>query len=59
MPKRNFAILSINIDRQNGREVERKVIGHEEIDEDVYYRPLVEMFGKRVLDALRQESKAS
>jgi len=47
-------ILRITIDRSTGRELDRKIIGYEEIDEDAYYRPLVEMFGKRVLAAMEE-----
>lgn len=48
------SVLSITIDRSTGRELDRKIIGYEEIDEDAYYRPLIEMFGKRVLEAMEK-----
>jgi len=34
--------------------IKREIIGYEEIDEDEYYRPLVEIFWKRIQIELEQ-----
>lgn len=47
------AIVRTTIDRKTGQELNQEVIGTEEIDEDKFYRPLVEIFGKRILEAIR------
>lgn len=52
------AIIRITIDRETGQQIEQEIIGYEEIDEDAYYRPLVEVFGKRIIEALRKEGAA-
>ena len=47
------AIVRTTIDRATGRQISEEIIGYEEIDEDTFYRPLVEIFGRRVLEALQ------
>lgn len=47
------AIVRTTIDRKTGQELNQEVIGTEEIDKDKFYRPLVEVFGSRVLEAIR------
>ena len=42
------AIMRVTIDR-TGRQLEEKIVGYKEVDEDDYYRPLVEIFGERIL----------
>ena len=51
------AIVRVTIDRATGRQLEEQIIGYEEIDEDTFYRPLVEVLGKRVLEALQNNSR--
>ena len=49
------AIIRITIDRKTGQQIEQEIIGYEEIDEDAYYRPLVEMLGDRILTSCKEE----
>lgn len=51
------AIVRATIDRKTGQLKSEEVIGYEEVDEDAYYRPLVEIFGKRVLEALQNNKQ--
>lgn len=52
-----ITIVRVTVDRRTGQQLEKQTIGFEEIDEDAYYRPLVEIFGKRVLEALQNKQK--
>lgn len=51
------AIVRTTIDRKTGQRLSEKIIGYEEVDEDAYYRPLVEIYGKRVLAALQNDKQ--
>jgi len=51
------AIVRTTIDRKTGQRLSEQIIGYEEVDEDTYYRPLVEIYGKRVLDALQSNKQ--
>jgi len=51
------AIVRVTVDRATGRKLEEQIIGYEEVDEDAFYKPLVEIFGKRVLDALQKDKQ--
>ncbi|HHV99988.1 MAG TPA: hypothetical protein GXX36_10550 [Clostridiaceae bacterium] len=51
------AIIRTTIDRKTGQRLSEEIIGYEEVDEDAYYRPLVEIFGKRVLEALQNDKQ--
>lgn len=53
------AIVRVRIDRATGRQLEEQIIGYEEIDEDAFYRPLVEVLGKRVLEALQNKQEGN
>lgn len=47
------AIVRTTIDRKTGKLIDQQIIGTEEVDEDRFYRSLVEIFGKRILEAIR------
>lgn len=49
------AVVRTTIDKTTGRQINQKTIGYEEIDEDAYYRPLVEMLGDRILTSCKEE----
>lgn len=51
------AIVRTTIDRKTGRQISEEIIGYEEIDEDTFYRPLVEIFGRRALQALQDNKQ--
>ena len=51
------AIVRVTIDRKTGQQLSERIIGFEEIDEDTFYRPLVEVLGKRVLEALQNKQE--
>lgn len=51
------AIVRTTIDRSTGRQVSQEIVGYDDVDEDAYYRPLVEIFGKRILDALESDKQ--
>lgn len=52
------AIMRVTIDR-TGRQLGQKIIGFEEIDEDTYYRPLVEVLGDKILASCKEEQEKS
>lgn len=51
------AIVKTTIDRATGRQIGEEIIGQEEVNEDAFYRPLVEIFGRRVLQALQDNKQ--
>lgn len=51
------AIVKTTIDRATGRQIGEEIIGQEEVNEDAFYRPLVEVLGKRVLYALQVDKQ--
>lgn len=42
------AIIRTTTDKRTGRLIEERIIGIQEVDEDAYYRPLVEIIGNLV-----------
>lgn len=42
--------VRITIDRKTGQTLDRQVLEEKEIDENEYFRPLVEIFAKRILE---------
>ena len=50
------AHVKTTIDRRTGEVIKREIIGYEEIDEDEYYRSLVEIFWKRIQKELEKGS---
>ena len=50
-------VVKVSIDRKTGRQISEEIISHEKVDEDVFYRPLIEIIGERVLAACRDEMK--
>jgi len=51
------AIVRTTVDRATGEQISEKIIGYEEVDEDAFYRPIVEVFGKRVLEAFQNNKQ--
>ena len=51
------AHVKTTIDRKTGEVIKQEITGYKEVDEDEYYRPLVEMYGKRILKEMRKEVK--
>ena len=49
------AIVRTTVDRKTGRQNSEEVIGHEEVDEDAFYRPLVEILGEGILASCKEE----
>ena len=45
------------IDRHTGELKNEEITSYKEVDEDEYYRPLVEMYGDRILAEMRKEVK--
>jgi len=52
-------IKRITIDRSTGKRLNEEIIGFEEVEEDTFYRPLVEILGNRVLHAIQAEQKGA
>lgn len=46
----NAVIVRTSISRNTGQQISKEIIGFEEVDEDDYYHPLVEVFGKRFVN---------
>ena len=46
------AIIRTTTDKRTGLLLEERIIGIQEVDEDVFYQPLVEIIGRRVVEAL-------
>jgi len=46
------AVVRVTVSRETGQKISEEIIGFEKVDEDAFYRPLIEIFGKRVLEAL-------
>ena len=51
------ACKTVTIDRHTRKLKNEEITGYKEVDEDEYYRPLVEMYGKRILKEMRKEVK--
>jgi len=44
------AHIRTTIDRHTGEVIQQKVVGYEDVDEDKFYRPLVEIFLARIMN---------
>jgi len=49
------AVVKATIDRNTGEVLKREVVEHIEVDEDEYYRPLVEIFGEKIIELQRDK----
>lgn len=49
------AHVKITIDRHTGKELSRETTGYGEMDEDEYYRPLVEMYWPRIQKEMEKD----
>lgn len=45
-------LIRVTTDKRTGQLLEERIIGIQEVDEDVFYQPLVEIIGRRVVEAL-------
>ena len=45
-------LIRVTTDKRTGQLLEERIIGIQEVDEDTYYRPLVEIIGRRLAEAL-------
>lgn len=48
------AIMRTTVDRKTGEILKEEIKDYEEIDEDTYYRPLVEIYGDRILKEFKE-----
>ena len=44
------ARIKTTIDRHTGEVLQEEIVGYEEVDEDKFYRPLVEIFLARIME---------
>lgn len=49
------AHVKVTLDRKTGKKLHEETIGYEEMDEDEYYRPLVEMFWSRIKNEIEKD----
>lgn len=49
------AVVRVTIDRKTGQRLQEEIVGYEEVNEDAFFRPLVEMYGKQILEALQSQ----
>lgn len=49
------AHVKTTIDRHTGKVISQEITGYETVDEDEYYRPLAEMFWKRIEKEMKRE----
>ena len=47
--------VRITIDRKTGRALNKQVLEEREIDENEYFRPLVELFGNKILKEITNQ----
>ena len=50
--------IRITIDRKTGQTIGTQVIGEQEMSEDEYFRPLVEIFGKRIIEEMKKQKSS-
>lgn len=50
--------IRITIDRKTGQTISTQVIDEQEMSEDEYFRPLVEIFGKRILEEMKKQKSS-
>jgi len=49
------AHVKVTLDRKTGKKLHEETIGYEEMDEDEYYRPLVEIFWSRIKNEIEKD----
>jgi hypothetical protein len=49
------ATVRVTLDRKTMQKIGEEVIGYQEMDEDEYYRPLVELLAPRFMEWLKQQ----
>jgi len=56
--KMQIEVLSVTICRHTGKELKREIKEVREVDEDEFYRPLVEVFGDAFLEHCKNSKEA-
>lgn len=51
------ATVRVTLDRKTMQKIGEEVIGYQEMDEDEYYRPLVELLAPRFMEWLKQQKE--
>ena len=51
----NVQTVRITTDRKTGQTLSTQVLEEKEMDENEYFRPLVEIFGKRILEEMKKQ----
>jgi hypothetical protein len=51
------ATVRVTYDRKTMEKIGEEVIGYQEMDEDEYYRPLVELLAPRFMEWLKQQKE--
>ena len=51
------ALITVSIDRETGEVIKEVAGGIEQINEDEFYRPLIEVFGNGFIKQWREELK--
>jgi hypothetical protein len=49
------ATVRVTFDRKTMQKIGEEIIGYKEMDEDEYYRPLVELLAPRFMEWLKQQ----
>jgi hypothetical protein len=49
------ATVRVTLDRKTMQKIGEEVIGYQEMDEDEYYRPLVELLAPKFMEWMRQQ----
>lgn len=52
-----LAHIRTTIDRHTGEVISKEIIGYKVVDEYEYFRPLVEIFWKRIQEEMKREGK--
>lgn len=50
--------VRITIDRKTGQTLSTQVLEEKEMDENEYFRPLAEIFGKRILEEMKKQKSS-
>lgn len=51
----DVVLVTISIDRNTGEVINREIIETQEVDEDEFYRPLVEILGDEFLEQYKNK----
>ncbi len=51
------ATVRVTLDRKTMQKIGEEVIGYQEMDEDEYYRPLVELLAPRFMEWMKEQKE--